>query len=211
MKTIALLGASGKTGQHFLEQALEKGYNIKALVRDPGKIIQESDKLEIIPGDVLNPGDVEDLIKNTDLVVSLFGHVKGSPDWVQTDGTRNITEAMKKHGVKRIISLSGGGLRFPEKDQPKFMDKMIKGIMKLMVPQILKDAEKHHEVLSESGLSWVIVRGPMLTNDPPKGKYRIGWVGVNASTKIARADLADLILQLVEDKSYDRQMPFVSY
>jgi hypothetical protein len=36
-------------------------------------------------------------------------------------------------------------------------------------------------------------------------------VGVNASTKIGRADLADFILTQVEDNTYLRQMPFVSY
>jgi hypothetical protein len=83
--------------------------------------------------------------------------------------------------------------------------------MKIAVPGILKDAIRHHQVLEKSGLDWVIVRGPRLTNEDPRGKYRVGWVGVNASTKIGRADLADFILRLVEDEQFNRQMPFVSY
>ncbi len=211
MKKIALFGASGHTGRQFLEQALGQGYTVQALVRTPSKITHSSAALHIIQGDVLNPADVEKATKGCDIVVSLFGHVKGSPKWLQTDGTRNIVHAMKKQGIQRIISLSGGGLRYPEKDEPKFADKLIKGIMTLVVPQILKDAEKHYELLRESGLQWVIVRGPRLTNEPAKGEYRVGWVGVNASTSIGRADLADFILKLVEDEKYDRQMPFVSY
>ena len=38
MKRIALLGGSGKTGQEFLEHALDKGYTIKALARTPDKM-----------------------------------------------------------------------------------------------------------------------------------------------------------------------------
>ena len=211
MKKIALFGATGKTGREFLEKALEKGYKIKALVRDPGKLKTLHKNLEVIKGDVLNKEDVMKCIEGTDMTVSLFGHVKGSPEWLQTDGTKNILEAMKGHEVPRIISLSGGGLPFPEKDQPKFPDKMIRFIMKLAVPKILNDAIEHAKVLKESDLKWTIVRGPRLTNEPEKGEYRVGWVGVNASTKIGRPDLADFILRLVEDESYDYQMPFVSY
>jgi len=211
MKKIALFGASGKTGQQFLDQALANGYAIKALVRNPDKISQKSNLLELVKGDVLDFDTVNKTIQDCDLVVSLFGHVKGSPEWLQTNGTENIIKAMKHNGLTKIISLSGGGLPFPEKDQPKFPDKMIRFIMKLAVPKVLNDAIRHAEVLKKSGLDWVIVRGPRLTDGEKKGNYRIGWVGVNASTSISRADLADFIVVLVESTDYDLQMPFVSY
>ena len=83
--------------------------------------------------------------------------------------------------------------------------------MRLVVPKVLDDANRHAEVLKTSGLDWVIVRGPRLTNDPAKGQYRVGWVGVNASTKISRAYLADFILKQVESREFLGQMPFVSY
>lgn len=211
MKKIALFGATGQTGKEFLELALEKGYAVKALVRSPEKLHLNHQDLEIIKGDILNQDDVLKTIKETHIVVSLFGHVKGSPEWLQTNGTKNIISAMKQENISKIISLSGGGLPFPEKDQPQFMDKIIRFIMKIAVPKVLDDAIKHHQVLKESGLDWIIVRGPRLTNDPKKGTYRVGWVGVDASTKIARTDLADFILKQVEDDKYLFQMPFVSY
>ncbi len=210
MKRIALFGGSGQTGRQFLDRALENGYLVKALVRNPDKLPITHPSLEIVRGDVLHAGEVKATLEGTDLVVSLFGHVKGSPDWLQTDGTRNIVFAMKELGIEHIISLSGGGLPFPEKDRPKMADKLIRIIMKLAVPRILNDAIRHQEVLAESGLQWVIVRGPRLINTPPKGNYRVGWVGVNASTKISRADLADFILSQVEDQTFIHQMPFVS-
>ena len=211
MKTIALFGATGKTGSAFLKIALENNYYVKALVRTPQKITISHPNLEIIHGDVLNPNHVLPTIRNTNLVVSLFGHVKNSPAWLQTNGTKNILDAMEQTGVEKIISLSGGGLPFPEKDRPKFADLMIRGIMKLVVPKILNDAIAHYEVLKNSDKTWIIVRGPRLTNEPKKGKYRVGWVGVNASTSIGREDLADFILKQVEDTKFHFQMPFVSY
>ena len=207
---IALFGGTGGTGKEFLKKALQQGYQVKMLARTPSKVSTTSPQLEIVEGDVLNAEDVNRTVAETDIVVSLFGHVKGSPKWLQSDGTFNIISAMKAHGVEKIISLSGGGLPF-EKDQPKFPDKMIRFIMKVAVPKVLNDAVRHAEVLEESDRQWVIVRGPRLTDEPEKGNYRVGWVGVNASTSIGRADLADFIVSQVASDQFNKQMPFVSY
>lgn len=210
MKSIALFGATGRTGGIFLKRALEAGYHVKALVRSPQKLTVRHDRLTVFRGDVLNIEDVGKAVSGTEVVVSLFGHVSGSPEWLQTDGTKNIVEVMKREGVNKIVSLSGGGLPFPAKDQPGFVDKTIRLIMKIAVPKILRDAVEHHKVLEESKLDWVIVRAPRLTNDPATGTYRVGWVGVNASTQIGREDLADFILRQVESDEFLLQMPFVS-
>ena len=210
MKKIALFGASGQTGQALLNKALANGYTVRALVRSPEKISQQSKHLTVIQGDVLNKQDVAKVVEGCDLVISLFGHVKGSPEWLQTNGIKNIIAAMQAQKIKKIISLSGGGLPFPEKDQPKFVDKMIRTIMKIVVPKILNDAIEHHKVLQNSGLDWIIVRGPRLNNETAKGTYKVGWVGVNASTKISRSDLADFIVTQIDDNTFIRQMPFIS-
>ena len=210
MKHIALFGGSGLTGQQFLPLALAQGYSVRALARDPQKIPQQSANLAVTQGDVLNAGDVADTVRGADIVVSLFGQVKGSPKDVQTRGTQHIVAAMQQHGVRRIISLSGGGLPYAE-DQPKFADKLIRGIMTLVVPHVLTDAQGHADVLRASGLDWEIVRGPRLTTETARGQYRVGWVGVDASTSIGRADLADFILKQVESSEFVGKMPFVSY
>lgn len=209
---IALFGASGGSGKEFLKVALKHNHEIKALARTPEKLANyKSEKLQLIEGDVLNEEDVKRSIQGTDLVVSLFGQVKGSPDDLQSRGTANIVKVMKEEKIKRIISLSGGGLPFPEKDEPKFVDHLIRGIMKLAVPKVLNDAKQHAKLLQASELEWTIVRAPRLTHDEAKGEYRIGWVGVNSGTKLARADLADFIMQEVENPQFVHQMPFVSY
>lgn len=175
MKKIALFGATGQTGKHVLKLAVEQGYQVKALVRNPDKLEFHHEFLEVIKGDILNLSDVEQTINGCDFVISVFGHVKGSPEWLQKGGTVNIIAAMKKYGLEKIISLSGGGLPFPEKDEPKFVDKIIRFIMKVAVPKILNDAIAHHKVLEQSGLKWIIVRGPRLTNEPAKGSYKVSW------------------------------------
>ena len=210
MKTIALFGGTGKTGQIVLQNALKAGFKVKALVRDANKVTIKSNDLTVIEGDILDAAAVDNTVVGCDIVLSLFGHVKNSPEWLQTNGTKNIIQSMDKFQVDRIISLSGGGLPFPSHDRPKFADKMIRTIMKIAVPKILNDAISHAEILKSSNKKWMIVRGPRLTNDPKAGNYRVGWVGVNASTKISRGDLADFIISQIDDERFNFQMPFVS-
>lgn len=210
MKTIALFGASGKTGKHILEKALNQGYHVKALVRDPQKMTIGHTHLTLIKGDVLIKEDVWRTIEGAEAVVSAFGHVQGSPEWLQTNGTKNIVLAMKAMGVRRIVSLSGGGLPFPEMDQPRFADKLIRVIMKVAVPKILNDAIQHANVLRDSQLDWTIVRGPRLTDQAESAPVKVGWVGVNTSMKLSRASLGTFILAQIEDRRFIGQMPMIS-
>jgi putative NADH-flavin reductase len=210
MKKITLFGASGQTRLVFLNQILQLDYEITVLVRTASKIKQSSPKLKIVVGDVLHITDVEKVMAGADIVVSLFGRVKDSPDLLQTNGTKNIIAAMAKFNVQRIISLSGGALPFPEKDKPKFVDKIFVTIMNLVAKKMLEDAKAHYEVLKNSNAKWMVVRAPRLTNDAKKGNYKVGWVGVNASTKISRQDLASFIVTQIEDEQFNYQMPFIS-
>lgn len=210
MKKIALMGASGKTGRSFLKLALAAGYEVRALVRTPQNFEIQHPKLTVIAGDVLNLPNVLQCLESCSMVVSLFGQVKNSPRDLQTRGTANILAAMQQTSISQIISLSGGGLPFAA-DRPKLPDHLIRFIMKLVVPHVLKDAAGHAELLARSTYAWMIVRAPRLTLEPARGHYRVGWVGVNASTSIGRDDLAHFILQQCEQPSFWRQMPFVSY
>jgi putative NADH-flavin reductase len=210
MNRISLFGASGKTGIRVLKQALAAGHAVKALVRTPAKLGFSHPSLEVVQGDVLDAAAVRRCVAGCDLVVSLFGQVKGSPHDLQTRGTALILDAMKESDLRRIISLSGGGLPFRE-DRPQFADRLIRGIMRIAVPHVLDDAIAHAKLLEASGLDWTVVRGPRLTEEARRGHYRVGWVGVNASTQIGRDDLADFILTEIERPAYVRQMPFVSY
>ena len=209
-RTIALIGGTGRTGQHVLRQALAAGYSVRALARRPEAIALRSDRLVVVAGDVLEQAAVDETVRGADVVLSVFGQVKGSPATVQTEGTRHIVEAMQQEGISRIVSLSGGGLPAEEHDRPKAADHVIRFLLGVLSPQVLRDAKAHLEVLRQSGLDWTVVRGPRLTDAVETGAYRVGWVGVNASTQIARGDLARFILSQVDDREFIHELPFVS-
>jgi len=212
--TIALFGATGKTGRHVLAQALAAGHSVQALARNPQALSAESanagEQLVVIGGDVLDAAAVRETVRGADAVISVFGQIKGSPHTLQTDGTQHIVDAMADEGIRRIISLSGGGLPAEQHDHPKVPDMIIRFLLQRLAPQVLADAKGHLEVLRHSGLDFTVVRGPRLTDAPATGSYRVGWVGVNASTQIARADLARFILTQLDDTTFVHELPFVS-
>jgi putative NADH-flavin reductase len=208
-RALALFGATGKTGRHVLAQALEAGHAVRALARRP-EALDAHERLTVVAGDVRDRDAVRETVRGSDAVVSVFGQVKGSPPTLQSEGTQAIVDAMAEQGIRRIISLSGGGLPAEEHDEPKVPDRIIRWLLKRLSPAVLDDAIGHLAVLRGSGLDWTVVRGPRLTDAPATGSYRVGWVGVNASTQIARADLARFILTQVDDDTFVHELPFVS-
>jgi uncharacterized protein YbjT (DUF2867 family) len=49
--TIAVFGATGRTGHHVVRHALGGGHRVRALARDPGRMGVENDRLTIVQGD----------------------------------------------------------------------------------------------------------------------------------------------------------------
>ena len=207
---VAIFGASGRTGRPLVEQALAVGHEVRALVRDPSKLRVGHERLVVIRGDVLDAAKVEETVDGTDAVLSALGQTKASPKDVQTRGTENIVAAMEKHGVRRLVSLTGAGVRDP-RDEPKLVDRVITFLLRRLQPDVLEDGVRHAGVIRLSGLEWVIVRGPRLTEGPKKGEYRVGMVGKNSGTQISRADLAEFMLGQLTADTHLRQMPVVSY
>ena len=208
--TIALFGGSGRTGVEFVPRALEAGHQIHVLARSPEKIPYADSALTITGGDVLNQDDVAKVIQGSDVVVSLLGQTSGGRKDVQTVGTGHMVSAMQASGVRRIISMSGGGLPY-EKDEPKAIDRVFRGVMGVFFRGVIKDAKDHAAVLRSSDLDWTIVRAPRLVDEPDQGSYREGYVGTTGGNKISRGDVADFILKVIKEESYKQDMPFVSW
>jgi putative NADH-flavin reductase len=164
----------------------------------------------VIWGVGFNAAKVEETIAGTDAVLSALGQRKGSTSDVQTRGTENIVAAMERHGVRRLVSLTGAGVKDP-RDEPKLVDRAITLLLRRLQPDVLEDGVRHVEVIKASGLEWVIVRGPRLTEGPGKGGYRVGLGGKNSGTRISRADLAEFMLGQLTANTHLRQMPGVSY
>jgi putative NADH-flavin reductase len=209
MKVI-VFGATGRTGVPLVEQALAAGHVVIAFVRTPSKLTIQHPHLTVVQGDVMNAADVEKAFAHgADAVASVLAPTKESPVNLLPTAASNIVSAMKKHNVKRLVYMTGAGVDMPG-DQPKLFNHFIKFALKTMAGAVLEQSKKSVEIVQNSGLEWVILRGPMLTEAPHTGQYRVGMVGVNTGSRLSRADAADFILKNLSGSENLRKAPVVS-
>jgi putative NADH-flavin reductase len=206
---LALLGATGRTGRHVANQALGLGHDVKALVRTPDKLQDLRSKVEVLSGDATNAADVERLVAGTDVVIFALGHDGRSSGDMQTVAIRNVLTAMKRHGVARLISLTGAGV-IDDNDRPSLVGKLFGVALQLFAKKIHEDAVNHAEAVRAGDRDWTIVRVPMLRDGPGGKEIKVGYAGNGPGTKIDRADVARFMLQQVNDKAWVRKAPMIS-
>lgn len=73
---IVLIGASGFVGSAILKEALDRGHNVKAVVRNPEKIKLQGTNLTVEKADVSLPEIVTGLCKGADVIISAY-----NPGW----------------------------------------------------------------------------------------------------------------------------------
>lgn len=209
MKVI-VFGASGGTGHHLVEQALESSLEVTAFVRKPEKLGIKHTNLNVFQGDVMNAEQVEQATAGQEAVLSTLGPTHPPVPGMMEIAAINIVAAMEKHGIKRLISTTGGGVRAPQ-DQPKLFDHIMKGLLTLMAGSVLKDSEANVNIIRASNLDWTIVRFPRLIDGERTGNYRVGYIGKDSGSQISRADGADFILKELKRCEYLHKLPMVSY
>ena len=202
---IALFGATGGTGREILQQALAAGLGVRALVRNPDALAVEDPKLELVEGNVLDPDDVSATLDGTDAVVVSLGNTANNPNYVVSDGTRNIVNAMEAQGLRRIIVISSLGVG-DSRDQVPLAFKMI---MKTVLRHAMEDKERQEALIRASDLDWTIVRPGGLTDGPATGDYLFGTDPAIMSNSISRADVARFALRQLEEPGFLRQAPAI--
>jgi len=207
---IIVFGASGGTGIEIVKQALAVGHEVTAFVRSPAKVGFQHPNLKLFQGDVLDGAAVAKAVAGQEAVISALGPTRPPVPGMMETAAQNILAAIKKAGIRRMVSTTGAGVRDPQ-DQPKLMDHLMKGLLTLLAGEVLKDSAANVEVIRASGLDWTIVRYPRLLDGAQTGKYRVGYIGKDSGSQLSRADGADFVVKELTECKYLRQMPVVSY
>jgi putative NADH-flavin reductase len=192
---LTIFGASGNTGLELVKQALEKGHLVTAFVRDPSRLSIKHDHLEIFAGDVVDSESVAKAVQGQDVVICALG--AGSDlkqTTVRTTGTTNIVQAMKQHGVQRLLIISAMGTG----DSWDTLSLISKFLYATLLKNSREDHEAQESVVKKSGLDWTIIRPSGLTNDPQTGIYDVGENIPAKTSRISRADIAYMLLKEVE-------------
>lgn len=204
---IAVFGATGGTGRQVVQQALAAGHQVAALARDPSRIAGADPNLTVAAGSVLDAAAVQQTLAGADAAVVSLGNTANNPDYVVSQGTQVILDAVGQlGGPRRLVVVSSIGVG-DSKDQVSFAFKML---MSTVLRKPMEDKERQEALVKASGLDWIIVRPGGLTDGPATGQYRAGVDPTITAGQVARADVAAFVLQQVTDDTYLRQTPAIT-
>src|SRR2546423_12825676 len=204
MLKLLVIGATRGTGRQVMQQALAAGHSVVALTRDPARIDVPHDvpdqRLSVVRGDVLDPASLAPALADRNAVISTLGVTSGrAPTTLYSEGMRNIIQAMRATGVRRLVAVSAAPLSSDDGDTlPSRL--LLKPLLWTLLRPVYADMARMEDEIRQSGLDWTIMRPPRLTDKPPSGRYRTALNrGVRGGYTISRADLAAAILTLLDD------------
>jgi putative NADH-flavin reductase len=208
---LLVIGATGGTGRALVEQALERGHQVTAFVRDPGRLALRHARLAVARGNVLDPESVEAAVRGQDAVLCALGHKRWLyPSRILSDGTRNLVGAMERQGVRRLVCETALGIGDTWGRMGLYYSLFV-GVF--ILPFYFFDKVRQERVIRGSSLDWIIVRPGALTNGPKRGRLRHGpdvghWLW---TVRISRADVAAFMLDQLTDDTHLRRAVGVSW
>src|SRR6266478_1006676 len=223
---LTIFAATGGIGRHVVEQAVAAGHEVTAVVRDPKKLSEPvRQKVRTITADLAAPdlGALESAVAGADAVLSGLGPRTLSEAGITSRGTGVIVEAMKAADVRRIVVVSAApigtvpspGRPNPPKHDPGegfFMRNLLSPMIKTVLRKHYADLALMEDILRDSGLDWTVMRPPRLTDKPLSGIYRSAYgQNLRGGLTISRADVADLMLRVLEQPESINQAIGIAY
>lgn len=204
MARLAVIGATGGIGQWVVKHALAGGHHdVSALVRDPSKVTEASDRLTLFRGDVTDSSTLGPWLEGADMVISCLGTRRFTPPIV-AEGTRNVVAAMEQAGLRRIAMISSVGIGDSKQQGVRTSRVFMYAIVPVLLRKQfweLKDAE---DAVRRDTIDGIVVRPTGLSNADGTGRWTaMGPDGAPRGGMIPRADVAAFLLTLVDDRSWD--------
>ncbi|MEJ2367093.1 MAG: SDR family oxidoreductase [Acidobacteriota bacterium] len=208
---LLVFGATGGTGREIVRQALAQGHIITAFAPHPAELDIVDPRLHRVKGDVRDFEAVDNVVPGHHAVLSSLGSRVLNRNTVLPAGTRNIVQAMEKHGIRRLISVSclGAG---DSREHIGLLYNLL--LTPVLMHAFIEQKEEQESIIMRSTLDWTVVRPGALTDGPRTGKYHAGFDPAGETdieAKISRADLADFLLKQIEDETFLHQAPGLSY
>jgi uncharacterized protein len=211
---IALLGATGFVGTAILNEALDRGHFVTAIVRHP-ETLAPRERLVAKVGDVYDSAGLALMLAGQDAVISAF-----NPGWKnphlyddQMRGTLSIIAAVKKAGLRRVLWVGGaGGLQVTPGirviDAPDFPESVKPGSLATMeaLEQLQREPELDWSFLAPSADMRLGAR---------TGHFRLGGdhllTDPQGRSRISVQDYAVAMIDELEQPKHVRQRFTVGY
>lgn len=234
---ILVVGASGATGRLLVQQLLQRGENVRAIVRSPDKLpefMKTHDKLSLIHANLLELSDAEmgQHVEGCHAVASCLGHnmslkgIYGRPRRLVTDATRRLCAAIKENKpaepVKFVLMNTAGNSNRDLNEQISFAQKMVIGLLRHLLPP-QADNEQAADYLraeigrNDSAIEWAVVRPDNLIDEGEVTPYAIHASPIRSAIfdagQTSRINVAHFMADLITDNSvwhqWQGQMPVI--
>ncbi|MEH7390251.1 NAD(P)-dependent oxidoreductase [Bacillus sp. JJ1503] len=199
---IGVIGATGKAGSLILQEALDRGHEVTAIVRNASKLtntnaaVLEKDVFELKAGDV----------SQFDAVVNAFGAVPGQ-EHLHVEAGKALIEAMKGAPETRLIVVGGAGSLFVDEDQK---------IRLIDTPEFPKEyyatafnqGKNLEDLQNAAGIKWTFLSPAAFFNPEGKrtGTYQKGKDNLIVNSKgdsyVSYADYAIAIVDEIENPAH---------
>lgn len=211
---IALFGAGGHVGHGILEEALRRGHDVVAIVRDPARANIHGPKVKAIAGDVADPASYRAALAGVDAAVAALSGRRDADAGRIPKYASILLTALPAAGVKRFVWVGGAGNL-----------ETAPGVTVSSSPQFpkewLPEANAQAEALrifraSNADIDWTYISpADLLVDGERSGTYRIGGdrllVDANGVSRITVADYAVAVLDCLEKNEHLRQRISVAY
>lgn len=219
MKDIILIGASGFVGSAILEEALNRGHKVTALVRNPEKIQVKNENLTVLAIDATDVEALSKVVAGKDAVISAYNPGWGNPRLYEEilENYPKIIEGVKKAGVQRLLVVGGAGVLYVQPGM-RLMDS---GTLPAeLMPAVNGEGELFLNVLSkDNDIDWVYFAPPANLGNMGKGirtgKYRLGTdtllVDEKGDSFISVEDYAVAMIDELEQEAHHKALFTAAY
>ncbi|WP_339730553.1 NAD(P)-binding oxidoreductase [uncultured Gimesia sp.] len=191
--TTLVVGATGATGRLLVEQLLQRGEQVKAIVRTPDSFndfITGHEGFSEIQASVhdLTDAEIQQHVTGCDAFASCLGHqlslkgIFGKPRLLVTDTVRHLCEAIQAtHAgkpVRFVLMNTAGNSNRDLKEPISLAQKCVIGLLRLLVPPH-PDNEKAADYLrtkighNSETIEWAVVRPDSLLNEDDVSEYEL--------------------------------------
>jgi putative NADH-flavin reductase len=192
---ILIVGATGRTGQAVLRQALAAGHDVTAFGRSAPP---QTAGLTFVAGDPRKPDDLSAAMKGQDAVVSCLGQRSSADHDLLALAAKAILQAMTAADVRRLVVVSQGLLA-------KSVNPAVFAL-RVILKRHVADSRAMERLIGASPLDWTIVRPPRLI---AKARTTAHQIVVDAQPKgvfsMSYSALGVCLLHIVQSPDFTRK------
>ncbi len=216
MKKVVLIGATGFVGSILLNELLNRGHQVTAIVRNAAKVIVHNNNLTVAEADVTDSQTIKNLCLGKDAVISAY-----SPGWTSPDIYNEtlriyplILNTVKASGVKRLQIVGGAGTLFCAPGL-RVVDS---GVIPAEIMGGVKSLGEFYlnTLMNEKEIDWVFF-SPAGTLEPGErtGKFRLGKddliVDEKGYSHISVQDYAMAMVDELEQENHHKERFTIGY